>query len=644
MSGGEGAALAAGDVWLVALGVAVAVICGPTLGVRPRILSRMDMRCVLYSVQGDSALPASHTLTAAIRPGPSRRARPFAGALWMLTLATLARSAVTDVLIPTRDGARISALVALPESRGEARLPTLLEFTIYAEPASQAREAQELAARGYAGVIAYPRGKHQSPDPITPYEHDGADAQAVIDWIAAQPWSDGRVGMIGGSYSGFTAWAAAKRRPTALKALAVSAAAIPGQGLPMHNNVFLTANYAWAFHVTNNKTTDASVYADPQRWFRMSREWFASGRPYRELDAVDGTPNPWLQRWLQHPAYDAYWRAMVPQGREFARLELPTLSITGYYDDAQPSALTYFREHARYRPQGQQYLVVGPYDHVGSHARHKPEELRGYELDPVAQMDSQQLKLAFMDHVLKGSPRPALLADRVNLQVMGANQWRHGFSLEGMHGIPMRLYFSDQKEDGDRFALSNRQPPSTSRVVHTVDLADRVRFHNFHAYPGEIVQGPLQYVTESLFLSQRFDHATLLGSFSGEVQVIINKKDFDLGITVFEAMADGRLLYLATALQRASFVDDPGKRRLLSPGKPTRLRFETSLIGRQMRPGSRLLVLVDANKHPMAQVNYGTGKDVSDERIEDAGEPLRIEILSGSYLEVPLDNAIRKPN
>ena len=63
------------------------------------------------------------------------------------------------------------------------------------------------------------------------------------------------------------------------------------------------------------------------------------------------------------------------------------------------------------------------------------------------------------------------------------------------------------------------------------------------------------------------------------------------------------------------------------------------MVSRQMLPGSRLLVLVDANKNPMAQVNHGTGKDVSDESVKDAGEPLKIEIQGGSYFEIPLDNS-----
>jgi hypothetical protein len=112
---------------------------------------------------------------------------------------------------------------------------------------------------------------------------------------------------------------------------------------------------------------------------------------------------------------------------------------------------------------------------------------------------------------------------------------------------------------------------------------------------------------------------------------------------VYEAMPDGKLFHLAYALHRASYIEDPTKRHLLSPGKLERLKFETTWVSRQMQPGSRLLVLVDANKNPMAQINYGTGKDVSDESVKDAGGPLRIEIHAGSYFELPLDNSFGAP-
>jgi predicted acyl esterase len=253
-----------------------------------------------------------------------------------------------------------------------------------------------------------------------------------------------------------------------------------------------------------------------------------------------------------------------------------------------------------------------------------------------------------MDYALRGKSKPALLADRVNYQVMGANQWRHSPSLGAMHGIPMRLYFSDQKQSDQKqesqYSLPNRQPPANSKVIHEVDLANRNVFHNFHSYWGQVIQEPLQYVTESVFVSTPFEAATtVMGEFAGELLVSINKRDFDLGVTVYEAMPDGKLFFLGYAVQRASYAGSPTARRLLTPGKPHRLRFETTLVSRQMLPGSKLMVLVDAVKNPIWQVNYGTGKDVSDESVKDAGEPLKIEILSGSYLEVPLDNSIARP-
>src|SRR5689334_13484249 len=103
-----------------------------------------------------------------------------------------------DVLIKTRDGATISAIVTLPEPRPAERMPSVLVFDIDTDPAHSPVETASVTARGYVSVVAYVRGRYKSPDAIVPYEHDGADATAVIDWISKQPWSDGKVGMIGG--------------------------------------------------------------------------------------------------------------------------------------------------------------------------------------------------------------------------------------------------------------------------------------------------------------------------------------------------------------------------------------------------------------------------------------------------------------
>jgi hypothetical protein len=111
-------------------------------------------------------------------------------------------TAEQHVTIKTPRG-NIAALLVLPKGADKA-LPALLEYTIYANSPNYAKEC---AAHGYAGVVAYVRETPGDPSyRVVPFQNDGDDVRAVIGWIAAQSWSDGRVGMYGGDYSGFTPW------------------------------------------------------------------------------------------------------------------------------------------------------------------------------------------------------------------------------------------------------------------------------------------------------------------------------------------------------------------------------------------------------------------------------------------------------
>jgi hypothetical protein len=292
-----------------------------------------------------------------------------------------------DILIKTPDAVHISALMIRPKSTKTPQ-PALLVFTIYAGDDTNFSTARRSAAHGYASVVGYTRGKGHSPESPVPFERDGDDARAVIDWIVKQAWSDGRVGMYSGSYNGFTQWAAVKKLHPALKTIVPSRAANAGNGLPMENNIFLLVNYAWAFYTTNNKYLDNEIYFNRDRWGSLNQKWYESGASYRKVDSVDGTPNKWFQTWLQHPSYDRYWQQMVPYKEEFAGINIPVLTITGYYDDAQQSALWYLREHYKYKHHAEHYLVIGPYDHFGTDRSRKEPVLRGYAIDPVAQFDT----------------------------------------------------------------------------------------------------------------------------------------------------------------------------------------------------------------------------------------------------------------
>ena len=140
------------------------------------------------------------------------------------------------------------------------------------------------------------------------------------------------------------------------------------------------------------------------------------------------------------------------------------------------------------------------------------------------------------------------------------------------------------------------------------------------------------------FVSEPFDRpVSVNGLFGATLRATINKKDLDLAVVLYEVMPDGKYFHLSYTVQRASYAADMSRRQLLTPDRVETIKLEnTLLVSRQLSKGSRLLVVVDVNRGPFAQVNYGTGRDVSDESIADATEPLRVEWFNDSHVDIPV--------
>lgn len=529
------------------------------------------------------------------------------------------------LLIPTSDGAKIATMLVRPRSRH--RLTALLNFTIYARDDWSLADAVKMAAHGYAGVVAYTRGKGRSPGPVVPYVHDGADAATVIDWLARQRWSDGRVGMFSGSYNASTQWAAAKHRPRALKALATSASNAPGIDTPMQGNVFQTFIYPWPFYTTDTKGLDDATYGQNARWADLNRKWYVSGRPYRDLDRIDGKPNPVFNTWLDHPSYDAYWQRLIPYRDEFARIDIPVFVETGYYDGGMVGALHYLEQHYRYRPSADHRLLVGPYTHTAMQTGVRAS-INGDDIDKAALIDLQDLRLGWFDHVFRGAPLPDILRDRINFEVMGANRWRHVSSLADMADAHWRLYLGGRRDEAG--LLFGEEPGGVSPPELRVDFADRSDANYEVPAKGLDTRNALVFVTTPIDRAME-----VAGLFKGHFIIVTNKRDLDLSVSFYEKRADGKYLPLASYLGRASYMADRSHRTLLQPGIPQTLDFTSQTVtARLLAPGSRIVAVVAVPKAPDIQINYGTGGDVSAESIVDAKVPLSVRWLQDSYLEL----------
>jgi predicted acyl esterase len=286
--------------------------------------------------------------------------------------------------------------------------------------------------------------------------------------------------------------------------------------------------------------------------------------------------------------------------------------------------------------------LIGPYGHI--EAQYGPfgllgnsvTSLSGLKLDPVAVLNLTDLRYQWFDYVFKNAPRPDLLKDRVNYEVTGANVWKHSSSLATMAGSTRRFYLSAMKSD-HAFELSEQKDAHDATTDLRVNLADRGDADR-KVPGGGVLDREVDTWNGVEFISDPLTKATeLSGLFSGQLDFVTNKKDFDFEIDLYELTPHGDYVQLAPYWSRASYVGDRSRRRLLTAGKRQRIDFQSvRLMSRQLQQGSRIVAVLRVIKEPGRQINYGTGKDVSTETIQNAKAPLEIHCYSDSYLDLPV--------
>lgn len=523
-----------------------------------------------------------------------------------------------SINIPTRSGIHLSAIIVRKKSN-TSPLPAILFYTTYYQDARDAIFGKKSADRDYVGIVVYARGIKTDLKYYAPFEHEGTDIYDVIDWISKQPWCDGRVAMYGGSYTGFSQWATVKKIHPALKTIVPQVAVMPGFDMPMENNVPYGNILGWA---------NDNIYKNKPYRRNLVFDWFNQGTSFKNLDSLGEQPNPIFQKWLQHPAYDSYWKSMVPTPAEYAKISIPILTTTGYYDGSQIGAIQYFKLHNRYNKKANHYFVIGPYDHWGGQRR--PDKiLMGYEIDSVANIKMEDLAYQWIDYVLKGKPKPALLKDKVNFQVMGTNEWRHVPTLQAANNDTLTFYL-------DKGMLVTKKPIVKSFEQQVVDFKNRESQNNY--FTPEIIFASLDTSNGLVFTSNPFNKDFLItGSFTGNLFTTINKKDMDVSLALYELLPNGKYFFLTRYVGRASFAKDYSIRQLLKPAIKENISFEnTRFVSKKISKGSRLVILLNINKHPFEIINYGSGKPVSEESLQDAGEPLQVKWHNDSYIKIPV--------
>ena len=557
--------------------------------------------------------------------------RSFSAVVRPLVVAEDRRRYITDDEVTVSVSKTASLTVSVVRPRIVAgKLPAILEFALDTE----VRDAREAAAHGYVSVLARVRSLRDKTDGPAPFQTEGDDAHAVIEWMAKQEWSNGRVGLLGSTYGGYVAWAAAKRPSPALKAIVTTDPIAPGIDLPMAGGIFVNPAYRWLYSVT--AAPDDKLISDDARWRALDEDWYKSGRRYREYPTLPGHASAIFRGWLNHPSYDRFWQKMLPFREEFAHINIPVLTVTGYYSSGAAASLYYFTQHHQHNAHANHALLIGPYDDQ-SVERGPALSLRGLPLDSAAVIELHDAWYEWFDHALKGAQRPALLSANVNYELTGANEWRHAATLDAPERKALRFYLIESSPNSDLNRLSEERAAKLTFLPQTFDLQDRsdVAWRPVH----ELVQRTLKARDSELFVSEPLKQAVdVAGLLRGQLDFTVNKVDMDLVVSLYELRPNGdyvRLFDPAYAF-RAGYARDRVKRRLLHAGERQQLSFRSErMMARRLQAGSRLIMALGINKRADQQINYGTGDDVSEESIEDAGVPVRIRWYNTSFVEIP---------
>lgn len=542
-----------------------------------------------------------------------------------------------SVIVVMPDGGSI-ALTILRDANISTKQPAVLVYNIYA--GNDVNQSEAAAKRGYVSIVANPRGIRIGHEAVEPFEHEANDIYHIIDWVSKQPWSNGEVGMYGASYLGFSQWAASKKLHPALKTIIPLVPVAPGIDFPIQNGIVPNFTLRWLHFVTDSNMPDYKGFSNQEKWDNLMGEWFKKGSSYRSLDSLEGRPFPLFQKWLQHPTNDVFWQQMIPQQNDYAKINIPVLTFAGYYDYDQIGTLHYFKELQKWNKSSESYLVIGPYDHGGAQGSIS-KNLKGYEIDSVANIPILDIVFEWFDYVLKDGEKPSFLKDKINFQLMGRNEWRHVPELNQMYNDSIRFYLGSVKKDY-YFGLHSEKPKLSAYINQTVDLKDRseLNFSTSVLPDISIIEDSILHTQKEqlIFISHPIDEAfAISGAITASFVASFNKKDIDIMFAIYELTTDGKYIALTSNVQRASYAKDDNERTLLEPNiKQTIALDNTYMTSRQLQKGSRIVLVMGINKNPNWQINYGTGKDVNDETMSDANIPFQIKWYNDSYIAVPI--------
>jgi hypothetical protein len=532
-------------------------------------------------------------------------------------------SSETNVMIPMRDGIKLATDIYRPKAEG--KFPVILTRTPYKKDMSEL-EGRFYARRGYVVAIQDCRGRFSSQGIWEPFVNEPKDGYDSIEWLAVQPWSTGKVGMIGGSYVGWVQWWAAREKPPHLTTIVPNVSPPdPFFNIPYEYGVFfIFGSIWWADILESNATGDLSGAAISKI---MEKKYgkLLKALPVIELDkTILGKENPYWRKWIEHSTNDDYWeRANFLE--YLKNVNIPAFHQSGWFDgDGIGTKLNYARMAAAGHPN--QKLIVGPWGHTDKAAR----MIGDIDFGPNAIIDLPTLYLRWFDYWLKGIENGITKEPLVKIFVMNTNKWLDDNVYPVSYTQFQKWYLTGNgkantsKGDG---LLTPVAPPENAlndtyiydpgdptpnpgymeeteeqeKVVKSVDEKKK-EAEAFHEKVTQTRNDILVFQTKPLEKP-----LTYAGPLSAVLYASSSAKDTDWFMRLVWIKKDGKTFPLVEGKIRARFRNSMKKAELLTPGQIYEYKLDLWHTGITIPAGDSLRVEVSSASYPLFSRNLNTG-------------------------------------
>ena len=506
----------------------------------------------------------------------------------------------TLVMMPTRDGAHLATYIARPVGNGP--FGVVLQRTPYRRV--NHGPGRWWASRGYIYVAQHVRGRDQSSGDVADfgdYDTDINDGYDAVEWAAALPGANGKVGMIGHSDEGRLVWYAAVSNPPHLAAISPTAASPdPWVVVPYAAMAFGPINVDWACLMRGRQMDPNTAELDIGEAI--------THLPLANLPQRLGCGDvPLWDRWIAHPTLDAYWHKHAAT-TYIDKVRAPVLSMAGWHDDSRGPI--YYTDSLLNHAHHPNWHIV-----MGVHA-HKGVDYVAGDFGPQARYQYRDLQLRWFDHYLLGRTNGVDTLPHLDIFVQGDNTWRteNEWPLARQHLTSWYVSSGGKAQTSAGDGVLDSLPPRGAVAdTFTYDPADPTPYLIDSRELEESLNEDYTQLNATRKDALVFTSAPLTrplevtGEMSAQLWASSDRRDTDWTVMLLDVFPDGHAERVQDGLVRARFRKGMNREVMLVPGRVERYDLDLWFTSKVFAPGHRLRVSIASALFPKYDRNLNTG-------------------------------------